>query len=155
MLVPVDTLIAGVVHTLKTHVLPEVGTGFARGQLFAVIDVLQNLENRVEEKAELHAMEADSAAAALARVVAVLRAGGQPAAAAAVAGDLAAVPAEPPHARTAAVRAAVLRALERLGDLPAPVADAARTALGEYLGVQATRDVALLKPSLLNAISKG
>ncbi len=41
-------IIAGITETLFKSVLPEIGSGFARGQLFAVIELLENLEPRVE-----------------------------------------------------------------------------------------------------------
>ena len=155
MLIPVQTLIGGVIHTLKTEVLSAVQPGFARGQLFAALDVLQNLQDRVEEKAELHTAEADSAQAALAKVATVLRDAGATDALAQVEAPTSGAPAAPPHARSAAVRAALVQTLDALEGLPTETADAARAAIGEHLAVQAMRDVAILKPSMLNEISKG
>jgi hypothetical protein len=155
MLIPVEELIDGVVRTLGDAVLPDVGTGAARAQLYAAIDVLQNLRDRVEEKTELLVAEADSARAALADAVAALRAAGAEAAAARIGDALAATAAHPPAAAAAGLRAAVGAALEVLDSLPAEIAGAARQAIAAHLVTQAFRDVAVTKPSLLGEISKG
>ena len=65
MQLTVEMLLDGVMRTLREAVLPAVGERFARGQLFAVLDVLQNLRDRVEPKAALAEVEAASATAAL------------------------------------------------------------------------------------------
>src|SRR5262249_6731374 len=65
----IETLLDGVMRTLRDAVLPAVQERFARGQLFAVLDVLHNLRDRVEPKAELDEAEASSAHAALARAL--------------------------------------------------------------------------------------
>ena len=152
MTIPVETLIDGLVRTLTDAVLPDVTSRFARGQLFAVVDVLRNLRDRVEVKAVLHEAEAASAAAALERAAAAL---GQGAAAARIAAALAAAPAGPPAARAAALRAALVTALEAIDALPPHTAVAPRTAVAEHLAAQTMRDLAVLKPSLLGEISKG
>src|SRR5207244_5322924 len=114
MTIPVETLIDGLARTLPEAVLPDVTSRFARGQLFAVVDVLQNLRDRLEVKAALYEAEAASAAAALERAAGAL---GREAAAARVAGALAAAPAGPPAERTAALRAALVGALAAI-DVP-------------------------------------
>ena len=68
----VERLIDGVVQTLLEAVLPDLGNSFARGQLYAAVDVLRNLRDRVEPRTDLAEAESDSAAAALARAVAAL-----------------------------------------------------------------------------------
>jgi hypothetical protein len=151
MQLAVETLLDGVMRTLREAVLPAVEGRFARGQLFAILDVLQNLRDRVEPKASVDDAEATSASAALNRVVALL--GSE--VAAPLAGALADVPAEPPAVRAAALRAALVRAFALLDELPEPVAAPARTVLVEHLAAQAMRDVATLKPLLLQEISKG
>ncbi len=151
MHIPVERLVDGIVATLRDAVMPDVGTRFARGQLYAVLDVLQNLRDRIEPKAELVTMEADSAATALARVVDAL---GRERAAT-VAQVLDATAAEPPASRVMALRAAVVAALALVADGTDDAAATARAALGEHLAAQALRDVALLKPSLLQEMSKG
>jgi hypothetical protein len=145
-----DALIDGVVRTLIESVLPDVTTRFARGQLYAAVDVLRNLRDRVEVRADLAAAEADSAAAALSRVVAEL---GDDAGR--VAEALGAAPAGPPAERAAALRAAVATALDVLDALPSGSAAAARAAVSEHLAAQVMRDLMVLKPSLLTEISKG
>jgi hypothetical protein len=151
MLVPVEVLIDGVVRTLTEAVLPAVGTRFARGQLYAAVDVLRNLRDRIETKADLVLAEATSASAALARVVAAL----PPAEGARVADAIAVVPADPPAARAEGLRAALTLALEVLDALPPTAAEPGRAAIGEHLAAQALRDLVVLKPSLLTEISKG
>ena len=152
MTIPVETLIDGLARTLTDAVLPDVTSRFARGQLFAVVDVLRNLRDRLEVKAALHEAEAASAAAALERAAAAL---GRGAAAARIAGALAAAPAGPPAERAAALRAALVAALETIDVLPPEVGDPARAAITAHLAAQTMRDLALLKPSLLGEISKG
>jgi len=150
MQLAIEALLDGAMRTLRDAVLPAVQGRFARGQLFAVLDVLQNLRDRVESKTALDEAEASSAGDALGRVVDALGDAGAP-----LARALAAVPASPPSARAAALREAIGKAFALLDDVPDDVAAAARRALAEHLAAQAMRDVALLKPSLLQEISKG
>ena len=150
MQLAIETLLDGVMQTLREAVLPAVQGRFARGQLFAVLDVLQNLRDRAEPKVALDEAEAVSAGDALARAVQVLGPAG-----ASLADALARAPTSPPAARVAALRAALCQAYTLLDGLPEDVAAPARRALGEHLSAQAMRDVAILKPSLLQEISKG
>ena len=151
MQLSVETLLDGVMRTLREAVLPAVGERFARGQLFAVLDVLQNLRDRVEPKAELAEVEAASAAAALERAAQALPPPDGPE----LTRALTDAPAGPPVARAAALRAIMVRAYELLDALPDERDAAARSALAEHLAAQTMRDVAVLKPSLLEEISKG
>jgi len=151
VLLPVETLIDGVLRTLREAVLPAVQGRFARGQLFAVIDVLQNLRDRVEPKAALDEAEASSAREALEGVLDAIG----PAAGAPLAGALADASAAPPAARATALRAAIVDAFALLDGLPDEAATRARQSLAMHLAAQAMRDVAMLKPSLLEEISKG
>jgi hypothetical protein len=151
MHLPPETLLDGVLRTLREIVAPAVQDRYARGQVFAVLDVLNNLRDRVEEKASVVDAESASAAAALDAAVAALDA----AVAAPVAAARAAVPDGPPAARAAALRAAVVAALDALATLPDDAAPAARTAIAQHMAQQLFRDLALLKPSLLEEISKG
>lgn len=150
MQLAIEALLDGVMQTLRDAVLPAVQERFARGQLFAVLDVLQNLRDRVEPKVALDEAEAASAHGALARALDALGSAGD-----SLAGALAAVPAAPPAARATALRAVMGRAFALLDDLPEDLAAPARRVLAEHLAVQAMRDVAMLKPSLLEEISKG
>jgi hypothetical protein len=152
MLLPVEALIDGVIRTLVESILPDVTTRFARGQLYAAVDVLRNLRDRIEVKAALCEAEAASAATALERVVAGL---GTERSAARIVEALAAAPEGPPAARAAALRAALVTALEVLDGLPAARVETARTAIAEHLAGQVMRDLMVLKPSLLTEISKG
>lgn len=151
MHLPLEVLLDGVMRTLRDAVLPAVQGRFARGQLFAVLDVLHNLRDRIEPRGELDAAEADSAAKALAGVVAALG----PDAGAPLARALADAPPAPAAARAAALRAALGEAVEAVAAAPEPAASRARAALATHLAGQAMRDVACLKPSLLQEISKG
>lgn len=158
MLIAPDSLLDGCVRTLLEAVLPDVGSRFARGQVYAVVDVLRNLQGRLEEKADVLEAEASSAAGALERAVAALRttrSGDASRLADRVAARAAEGQAGPPAARAAALRAAVGEALAALHALPDDDAAAARAALGAHVAAQAVRDVMLLKPSLLAEISKG
>jgi hypothetical protein len=147
-MIPLGTLLDGLVRTLTESVLPDVGSRFARGQLYAVVDVLRNLRDRIEPRAALLAAEAESAAAALERVAAVLDADPLRAA-------LAAAAAAPLDARVAALRAAIVEALELIDALPDDRARDARAVVNAHLAAQAMRDLAVVKPSLLSEISKG
>jgi predicted component of type VI protein secretion system len=149
--IPVDVLIDGVVRTLIESVLPDVTTRFARGQLWAAVDVLRNLRDRIEPSAALDDAEAVSATDALRRAAAAL----PDAARARVDATLAAAPDAPPAARVAALRAGLTAALEVIDDLPVELAGPARAAIHEHLAAQVMRDLAVLKPSLLGEISKG
>ena len=151
MLVPVEVLIDGVVRTLTESVLPDVRGRFARGQLYAAVDVLRNLRDRVDAKLALDEAEASSAAAALERAIATL----PPEAAAPLRRAVDGAPAAPAAERAAALRAALVTALEAIDALPADVGAPARAAVLEHLAAQAVRDVMVLKPSLLTEISKG
>lgn len=153
MRLAVARLVDGVVQTLLDAVLPDLATPYARGQLYAAVDVLRNLRDRIEPRADLAAEESASAAAALERTLAAL--GDHPDAAAAIHGALAAAPAAPALARAAALRAALVAALHTIEGLPPDVARAARAPLLAHLGAQGMRDVAVLKPSMLGEISRG
>ncbi len=137
--------------------LPELSSRFARGQLYAVLDVLRNLRDLVEEKASILLGEADAAAAAMSRAVAALREGGDAARAAAaeIEAAAAAAPTAPPAARRTALNEVFVTALERTDALDEPAAQAARGALGGHLAAQAVREVMLRKPSMLEEISRG
>ena len=148
MLLAPETLIDGVVRTLRETVLPAVDSRVARAHLWAVLDVLQNLRDRVGEKPELLVAEVESAAGALERAAAAL----PPSVGARIRER---VVAGEPAARRTALRAALVAALEAIDRLPPESGAEARAAITAHLGEQAMRDVALLKPSLLNEISKG
>ncbi len=157
MYITLERLIDGCIHTLRDDVMPEVGTRVARGQVWAVIDILQNMRNRIEEKAELSEAESASAEQALAQLVAALRDAGAGSDAAALERACADAPAGPPAERTLALRAALVQAVDALYALPSRDAlpEAARAALGAHLGPQAVRNVLPLTRSKLNEISKG
>jgi hypothetical protein len=151
-LIPLERLIDGCLQTLREEVLPEVGSRAVRGRVWAVLDVLNNLRDRIEEKRAPAETEAQSAQEALLRLAGALRAGADPAAAAELERAVAAAPAGPPAARAAALRELLAGAIAaRAGGL----GEAEREALRTHLATQSLRDLALLKPSLLAEISKG
>lgn len=143
---PLATLIDGVMQTLREAVLPDVQSRFARGQLWAVLDVLNNLRDRIALDPLQVQAEIDSATVALTRAIAALH---LPAAEPVVTA-LAAAPALPLADRVTALRAALIVALDVTADHPE-----ARAAILSHLSAQAMRDVMALKPSLLQEISKG
>jgi hypothetical protein len=157
MYITLERLIDGCIRTLRDDVMPEVGTRIARGQVWAVIDILQNMRNRIEEKAELFAAESASAEEALAQLGAVLREAGAEHDAAALEHACAEAPAEPPGERACALRTALVQAIDALYALPSrdALSEAARAALGAHLAAQAVRDVLPLTRSKLHEISKG
>jgi hypothetical protein len=151
-LIPLERLIDGCLQTLREEVLPEVASRAVRGRVWAVLDVLNNLRDRIEEKRAPAETEAQSAEEALLRLAAVLREGASPEVAAHLERALAAAPAGAPAARAAALRELLAGAIAaREGGL----SEAEREALRAHLAAQALRDLALLKPSLLAEISKG
>ena len=165
MLVPLETLIDGVVHTLTDAVLPDLPTAFARGQLYAAVDVLRNMRDRIEEKTELRDAERESARAALERTAEALRSAQVERARADELTVLETAPAIDVLAQeigdaleshdVPALRAALVAVLETLETLPAEIAAAARAPIAEHLAAQAMRDIAVLKPSMLSEISRG
>ena len=155
MAIASERLIDGCLDTLREDVLPDVGTGFARGQVWAVMDILQNLRDRVEMKHSIAVEEARSAEAALVRVADVMREAGCDDDAARIDAVLASDATQASAERVEALRGALVAALGALHGQPGGLSDAAREALAGHLAPQAVRDIALLKPSLLNEISKG
>ncbi|MFI5216011.1 MAG: hypothetical protein ACHQ3O_05655 [Candidatus Limnocylindria bacterium] len=152
MLIPIERLIDGCLHTLREEVLPEVASRAVRGRVWAVLDVLHNLRDRIEESRAPAETEAESAADALRRLAAARREGADPEGAARLEQALAAAPEGPPGARAAALRAALADAIAAR---PEGLAPPERDALRAHLAAQSLRDLAPLKPSLLAEISKG
>jgi len=152
MLIPLERLIDGCMQTLREEVLPEVASRAVRGRVWAVLDVLNNLRDRIEEKHAPAQSEADSARAALAKWAELRRAAGDDGGAAALERALADEPGELALARAARLRAALADAIAAQ---PQGLGAAERDALRAHLSAQALRDVMLLKPSLLSEISKG
>lgn len=152
----VERLLAGVSKALLEQVLPHLGPRAARGQLYAAVDLLRNLERRLEwARAPLEA-EAASIEAALAGAAERLRAEGAAALAERFAASAAGWPAGPAAARAAAARATLAEAFAALAAAPPAAAAAARAALGGHLAAQAVRDLApLAQGSLLEEISRG
>jgi hypothetical protein len=151
-LIPLERLIDGCLQTLREEVLPEVGSRAVRGRVWAVLDVRNNLRDRIEEKRAPAEAEAQSAEEALLRLAAALRQGGDPEAAAKLQHALSAAPAGQPLERAAALRELLAGAIAGRAE---GLAEAEREALRAHLAPQALRDLALLKPSLLAEISKG
>jgi hypothetical protein len=152
VLIPLERLIDGCMQTLRDEVLPEVASRAVRGRVWAVLDVLHNLRDRIEEKAAPAAAEIASAQETLGRLAQARRAAGDGDGAAAIERALGQAPAEPAIARAAALRAVLADAI---GARPQPPSPAEEEALRAHLAPQALRDLALLKPPLLAEISKG
>jgi hypothetical protein len=152
VLIPLERLIDGCMQTLREEVLPEVASRAVRGRVWAVLDVLNNLRDRIEEKAAPAAAEAASAQETLARLAAARREAGDADGVAAIERALEQAPAEPATARASALRAALADAIAAR---PQGLSAAEEAALRPHLAPQALRDLALLKPSLLSEISKG
>ena len=154
MTIPAATLLDGAVRTLLEAVAPAIGTRYARGQLYAVVDVLRNLRDRIEARADVAEANATSAAETLGRIVVALRQDGATKAADVIEAAVAAAPDGPPAARAEALATALVRASDVLATLPSEQCSAARAALESHLVERALRAVANLKPSLLAEISQ-
>jgi hypothetical protein len=152
VLIPPERLIDGCLQTLREEVLPELSSRAVRGRLFAVLDVLNNLRDRIEPRREPAETESSSAEQALRGLAAALRDAGRAQQAADLERALADAPAAPPAARAAALRELLAGAI---ATRPEGLAAAEQAALRAHLAPQALRDLALLKPSLLAEISKG
>jgi len=153
--IPVDQLLAGVSRTLLEEVLPELGSRRARGRLYACIDVLHNLERRVEPARAPLEEEARSIEAALRAAATRLAELGERERAATFESALAGWPDAPAQVRVEQARDALSRAFEALAAAPPAVGDAVRPLLGGHLAAQAIRDVSVLQATLLEEISRG
>jgi hypothetical protein len=151
-LIPPERLIDGCLQTLREEVLPELSSRAVRGRLWAVLDVLNNLRDRIEPKSAPAEAESSSAEQALRGLAAALRQAGRAEQAAGLERALASAPAAPPVARAAALRELLAGAITAR---PEGLDPAEQAALRAHLAPQALRDLALLKPSLLAEISKG
>jgi hypothetical protein len=155
MRIPVELLLAGVSRTLLEQVLPHVEARAARGQLYAAVEVLRNLERRVEWAQAPLVAEAASIEAALRAAAQRLRAEGADALAARLADPIGAWPPDP-EPRVAAARAALGAAFAALAEAPPALAAAAAPLLGGHLAAQAVRDLApLAQGTLLEEVSRG
>jgi hypothetical protein len=155
MRIPVERLLAAVSTTLLEQVLPHVESRAARGQLYAAVDVLRNLERRLEWTRGPIEAETASIEAALRGAAEQLRAAGEAALAARLADPIAGWPAAPEE-RVEAARAALGAAFAALAEAPPAAADAARPLLGGHLAAQSIRDIVpLAQGSLLEEISRG
>lgn len=154
MHLPLEDLLDGAMRTLRTEILPAIDSRRARGQLHCVLDLLDNLRDRVAYKPSLFEDEARSAAEALEAVGARLSELGAREAANELATLAAAAPPTPPRERAEALRVAVARAVVLVART-APTDPASRAPLDRHLLDQTIRDVMLLKPPPLDEISKG
>jgi hypothetical protein len=67
-----DRILEGIARTLETAVLPALGSGFARGQLHAVLDVISSLHGQLEPGGALLENEASMLSALAAEAAASL-----------------------------------------------------------------------------------
>jgi hypothetical protein len=156
MRVSVERLLQGVGHTLLEQVLPHVAGSVARGQLYAAIEVLRNLERRADWAEGPLATEVASAEAALRSAAAELRAARHEPLARRIEASVTGWPGSPIGERARAARTTVGALFAWLDEAPPGAAEAARPALATHLAAQAVRDVSLLAlGSLLEEVSRG
>ncbi len=155
MRIPVPTLIDGVERALLEAVLPELRSRSARGQLYAAVDVLRNLRDRIAPRPELLEAEAVSLARSLELCAEQLQEVGAAEAASQLRSRLGTAGSGPALERLTALRESFELALTLVDALPEAAASPAQAALGEHLASQALRSVSVLKPSLLGEISRG
>ncbi|HEY2385979.1 MAG TPA: hypothetical protein VGK30_03380 [Candidatus Binatia bacterium] len=157
MRLPPATVLAGVARTLEEDVLPAVGDRAARGLVFTAIEVLANVQDLVEWRADVRDEELSGASAALADFAGRLEALGLHAESARVrAGLLAAKGETEREARGRALDGALVDALivaDGAHDSPGMVEAVAP--LRRHLVNQALRDVMRTQRPLLNRISQG
>jgi hypothetical protein len=150
-------VLAGVARTLEEDVLPAVADRAARGLVFTAIEVLANVQDLVEWRADIREEELSGASSAIADFAARLEALGLHAESARVRAGLLVAEAEAEReARGRALDAALVEALvvadgahdrPGMGDAIAP--------LRMHIVNQALRDVMRTQRPLLNRISQG
>jgi hypothetical protein len=157
MRLPPATLLAGVARTLEEDILPAVGDRAARGLVFTAIEVLANVQDLVEWRADVRDEELAGASSALADFAARLEVLGLAAESARVRGMLAAAGAGTDReARGRALDAALVEALVVAdGAHDRPGMAEALAPLRMHLVNQALRDVMRTQRPLLNRISQG
>lgn len=154
MHLPIEDLLDGAMRTLRSEILPALDSPRARGQLHCVLDLLNNLRDRVAYKPALFEEEAGSATEALEAVRARLDDLGRAEEAAELAALVATAPSAPIQQRAEALRSAVTQAIDLVARF-IPTDASARVALHRHLLDQTIRDVMLLKTPPLDEISKG
>jgi hypothetical protein len=158
MRLPPAVVLAGVARTLEGDVLPAIEDRAARGLVFAALEVLANVQDLVEWRADVREEELAGAAAALAETAARLDASGLDGEAARVRAALAAAHAlDDREARGQALDAALEEALVILDRTAKDGVDldGARAAIRTHLVNQALRDLMRTQRPLLNRISQG
>ncbi len=158
-----DEMLSGIVRTLDEQVGPHVAAGPARAQLYASLDLLNNLASKLEWKRELLQAEGDGIAAALQQVADVLS--GTPslpqplATLSEEAQRLASSPdrTDDPLAWCRRCNEVLERAIVALDEanLDEQAAASARAAIEGYLVNQTIRDSMFIKPMMLKKISQG
>jgi hypothetical protein len=155
MRIPPSQLLDGVIACLRGEVLPDVQSRFGRSQLFAAIDVLQNLRNRVVENPSFAAEEIRSTLEALARAAESLAERGAMTEAEELRTARQSIQASELPLQQETAQRMLGHAFALLGRLGPEVSGEARKLLGAHLAAQSIRDVLPLKPSLLREISEG
>jgi hypothetical protein len=156
MRVSVERLLEGVTRTLLDQVLPRLEDRVARGQLYAAIEVLRNLERRADWAEAPLAEEAASAESALRAAAERLRDAQDAALAARIEERVTGWPAAPTADRVRAARATLCDVFVWLGAASPVAAAAAQPPLGAHLAAQSVRDLSRLAPgSLLEEVSRG
>ncbi len=157
MRLPPAVILAGIARTLEEDVLPAVESRAARGLVFTTLEMLANVQDLVEWRADVREEELGSAAAALAESAAQLDAIG-------LAADAARVRAAVGAAAQLADREARGRALDATLEKVLVIADrehgragiaAVHDPVRAHLVNQTVRDLMRLQRPLLNRISQG
>lgn len=160
MYYPVETCIKRLCHTLEHVIAPEVDDVFALGQVFAVISLLNQLGGEVEMKREILLKNAQAGAPMLARIIEALQGGGVDAPAELIDAsvEVNADKEDPTPARGKKMEQSLSRAInifyasrERMGQEAWLALD---VEIRDYLQKTATRHLGLMKPPLLDQISK-
>lgn len=69
MFMSTDVYLTRIMHTLEQVVVPEVESDYARGQVYAVIDLLNQLTGKIEYKSDLISQEIEMGSKMLATVI--------------------------------------------------------------------------------------
>jgi len=155
MYLPVGKVVDGVIRTLQESVLPDVHTAYARGQVYAIIDVLNNMRDRIEEKALIADGELSSLETAFETAFALLQSGQSTNVVEGFQHRFRDAREQEPERRIGVLRRLLVDMLTQLDALPDALRAQVREALAEHMAAQALRDVMLLKPSMLREISEG
>ncbi len=156
MFLPPDKLIAGATAVILREVLPALKDKHARTRAWAVVDILGNLEPRVEAKRALLDAETESALEALRRAVDQLRRNNEELLAQEIGNRCDAITLlVDPQERVREARAAVVHVLRCIPSMDAAVRDSVLAEIDRHLADQALRDAMSVRPTPLAEIAQG